>query len=86
MRVVFQTDSIEDHPNNVSSFSNTETSFKDPESYFEALVTINTSTIEESEIEGENCCQKDAGVVDVDPSLVSKSPIDDFQEHSVPNS
>ena len=53
MRVVFQTDSIEDHPNNVSSFSNTETSFKDPESYFDALVTINTCTIEESEIEGE---------------------------------
>ncbi|KAL5175237.1 hypothetical protein HKD37_08G021491 [Glycine soja] len=93
-------DSIEDQPNNVSSVSNTETTVKDPESSFDekhdmenscvdgldALVTINTSTIEESEIEGENCCQKDTGVVDVDPSLVSKCPIADFQEHSVPNS
>ncbi|RDX68299.1 hypothetical protein CR513_52725, partial [Mucuna pruriens] len=93
-------DSIEDHPNNVSSVSNTETSVKDPEPSFnqkhdmensnvdrlDALVTTNTSTIEESEIEGENCCQNDTGVVDDDPSLVSKSPINDIQERSVPNS
>ncbi|TKY59866.1 dentin sialophosphoprotein isoform X1 [Spatholobus suberectus] len=51
----------------------------------DALVTTNTSTIEESEIEGENCCQNDTGVVNDDPSLVSKSPINDFQEH-FPNS
>ncbi|KHN34801.1 hypothetical protein glysoja_036794 [Glycine soja] len=92
--------SISNDSISVSSVLNTETSVKDPESSFDekldmensnvdglnALVTINTSTIEESEIKVENCCQKDTGVVDVDPSLVSKSPIDDFQEHYVPNS
>ncbi|KAG4973951.1 hypothetical protein JHK84_031083 [Glycine max] len=54
----------------------------DPESYFDALVTINTCTIEESEIEGENCCQKDAGVVDVDPSLATTTAMEN--EHSEP--
>ncbi|CAJ1935629.1 unnamed protein product [Sphenostylis stenocarpa] len=91
-------DRIEDHRNNVGSASNIETSVKDPESSFDekhdmensnvdgldALVTTNTTTFEESEIEGENCCQNDTGVVDDDPSLVPKGPIDDFQEHSVP--
>ncbi|XP_020229776.1 mucin-17 [Cajanus cajan] len=93
-------DSIEDHPNNVSCVSNTETSVKDPESSFDekhdmensnvdglnALITTNTSTIQESEIEGEHSCQNDTRVVDDDPSLVSKSPINEFQEHSIPNS
>ncbi|KAK7359411.1 hypothetical protein VNO77_01371 [Canavalia gladiata] len=92
-------DIIEDHPNTISSVSNTETSVKDPESSFDekhdmensnvgqdALVTTYTSTIEESEIEGENCCQNDAGVVDDDPSLRSKSPVNEFQENSAPNS
>ncbi|KAK7368464.1 hypothetical protein VNO80_10490 [Phaseolus coccineus] len=90
-------DKIEDHPNNVGSVSNTKSSVQDPESSFDekhdmensnvngldALVTTNTSTIEESEIEGENCCQNDTGVVDDDSSLVSKCSVDDFQEHSV---
>ncbi|KAK7399981.1 hypothetical protein VNO78_11179 [Psophocarpus tetragonolobus] len=89
-------DGIEDHPNNLNSVSNTETSVKDTESSFDekhdmeksnvdrlpALVTTNTSTIEESKIEGENCCQKNTGVVGDDPLSVLTSPIDDFQEHS----
>ncbi|KAJ1392457.1 mucin-17 [Sesbania bispinosa] len=93
-------DNIEDHTNNTSSVSNTETSVKDSESSLdekhdmenstvdglEALVTTVTPAIEESEIKGENYCQNDTGVVDDDPSLVSKSTINDFQEHSVPDS
>ncbi|KAL2343435.1 hypothetical protein Fmac_004720 [Flemingia macrophylla] len=93
-------DSIEDHPNHVSIVSKTETSVKDSESSFDekhdmensniikqnALITTNTSTIQESEIKGEHCCQNGTGVVDDDPLLVSKRPINDFQEHSVPNS
>ncbi|BAT74330.1 hypothetical protein LR48_Vigan01g094000 [Vigna angularis] len=90
-------DRIEDHPNNVGSVPNTETSVQDAESFFDekkdmensnvdgldALVTTSTSTIEESEIDGEKCSQNDTGVVDDDPSLVLKFPVDDFQEHSV---
>ncbi|XP_061360789.1 uncharacterized protein LOC133304747 [Gastrolobium bilobum] len=93
-------DSIEDPPNNAGSVSNTETSVKDPHSSFDekhdvensnvdglgAVVSTNSSTIEESEIEGENCCQNDTSVVEDDPSLVSKSTVNDYQEHSVPNS
>ncbi|KAK7319069.1 hypothetical protein RJT34_03781 [Clitoria ternatea] len=91
-------DDIEDCPNNISSVSNTETSVKDPEpsldekhdmenSNADALgMPNNTSTIEASEIEGQSLCQNDTGVEDDDPSLVSKSHVDDFQEHSVPNS
>ncbi|XP_027919127.1 flocculation protein FLO11 [Vigna unguiculata] len=90
-------DRIEDHPNNVGSVPNTETSVQDAKSSFDeendmensnvdgldALVTTNTSTIEESEIDGEKFSQNDTGVVDDDPSLVSKCPVDDFQEPSV---
>ncbi|KAK7246952.1 hypothetical protein RIF29_41825 [Crotalaria pallida] len=95
-------DNVEDHPNIATSVSNTdtETSVKDLESSFDekhdvkspnvdgldALATTNTTTFTESEIEGENYCQNDTGLIDDDSFPVSKSSVDDFQEHSVPNS
>lgn len=92
-------DNIEDHTKNASNVSNIETSVKDPDSPFDekhdkesshvdgvdALVTTSTSRIEESEIEGENCCRNNTGVVDDDPSLVSKSTVYDSQEPSFSN-
>ncbi|XP_027341269.1 uncharacterized protein LOC113854471 [Abrus precatorius] len=96
--VSFSSDNIEDHPNNITSVSNTETSVKERESFsdqkddmdnssvdgMDALVTPNNSIIEKSEIEGENRSQNNTGVDD-DPSLVSKSTVTEFQEHSDPN-
>ncbi|KAI4343366.1 hypothetical protein L6164_010724 [Bauhinia variegata] len=95
-------ESLEDHPNNGGNVSNTEKSVMDTGSSFaedhdiqnssidglDAAPSINSSTITETEIERENCCQHNPvlGVGDDDLSLVSKSTIDDFHEPSAPNS
>ncbi|MED6168244.1 hypothetical protein PIB30_010025 [Stylosanthes scabra] len=93
-------DNVEDHSDHASSISNTEASVRDPMSSFDekngvkntnvdtmdALVSTNNSEITESEIEGENCCQNDSDMTDGNLSLVSKSTVDDSQDHPVRHS
>ncbi|KAJ1410607.1 hypothetical protein SESBI_21773 [Sesbania bispinosa] len=92
-------ENVEDHPNNASSVSNTETSVKIPElschekhdvqssnvNEQDAMGTTNCSTITESEIERENYCENNTDMANDDQSLVSKSAVDEFQEHSAQN-
>ncbi|KAG4376991.1 hypothetical protein AAZX31_18G008900 [Glycine max] len=82
-------ENVDDNPNNARDASDTETSAKELSSHekqdvqnsnvieLDALVTTNCSIITESEIEGENDCENNIGVVNDDPS---KSILDDFRE------
>ncbi|KAE9604812.1 hypothetical protein Lalb_Chr11g0075701 [Lupinus albus] len=79
---------VEDDPNNlsVSSFHEKRDVLNSYVDVRDALVTTNSCTIVESEIEGgKNYCENNTGTVNDDMSLVEKSALDECQELSAQN-